>query len=138
MKAPIWAWAALPVNMVSIICVISEASRSSRRMIFLSFSVNMTAFLLLGQVDKIAQDAFADGGHDGFRVKLDAFGGVRCMPEAHDFTVLGFRGDFQAGRQVLPGYGQRMIAHGGKGLLDVMEQATAVGRNGRGLAVHDG
>ena len=47
----------------------------------------------IDHIDEISQQPFADGGHDGFRMKLDSFGEVNRVAQPHDFTIVRLGGD---------------------------------------------
>src|SRR6185295_6080974 len=81
---------------------------------------------LLGALEKISQQRVAMLGEDGFRMKLDAFHRQLAMANAHDFAVVGGRGDRKAcgHRRALDR--ERMVAGGGERRRQLGEYAVAV------------
>ena len=88
------------------------------------------------QVQEVLQDLPPVLGEDALRMKLHAPDRELLVPHAHDFTLLGLRGDLQAVGHAGALDDQGMVAGGGEGIGHALEQVLAVMLNERGLAVH--
>ncbi len=53
-----------------------------------------------GDPQEIPQQSLAHRRHNRFRMKLDAFGGMRMVPKTHDFAVIRFGSDGQTIRKI--------------------------------------
>ena len=69
-------------------------------------------------------------------MKLHAPDGKFPVLHAHDFALVGFRRDFQAGGQGVALDDERMIARGRKRIGHALEQVQAVVFDERGFAMH--
>ena len=87
--------------------------------------------------DKVSDEAFSHHGHDGFRMKLNALGGVFQMAKAHDLSIIGSCRHRQALGQGLFRHCKGVVAHGGKGFFDPFEDELFIPRHHGGFAVHD-
>ena len=70
-------------------------------------------------------------------MELDAVDRKFAMAQAHDFMLLGPRGDFENRGKCLPLHKERMVAGGLEGRRNPGEDAGAVVMNRRGLPVHE-
>ncbi|VTR66459.1 hypothetical protein DESC_480169 [Desulfosarcina cetonica] len=100
------------------------------------FSLSSSIVDCGNHLQKIAQQPLAHRGHDRFGMELDTFGGVRAMPQPHDFAVIGRGGDLEAVGQARRFHRQAVVAHGLERRLDPLENPLPVGGNHGGLAMH--
>ncbi len=70
-------------------------------------------------------------------MKLDPLHGPSPVPEPHDLPFLRLRADLQAVREGFPLHDERVVAPGGKGAGEPLEDRPPVVEDRGGLAVHD-
>ena len=71
-------------------------------------------------------------------MKLNSFGcGIFFVSDAHNFSVVGFRGNFQTFREIFPGDGQRVIAHGLEGFVNALIDHFSIPVDHGCLAMHE-
>ena len=70
-------------------------------------------------------------------MELDAVDRKFAMAQAHDFLLLGPRGDFENRGKCLPLHEERMVARGLEGRRQPGEDSGAVVMDRRGLSVHE-
>jgi hypothetical protein len=70
-------------------------------------------------------------------VKLDAFREMPTMAQAHNFPIFSLGANLQAWGQGIPVYGQGVVAHGPKWLIDPGKYPLPIRTYCGNLAVHE-
>ena len=87
-------------------------------------------------VQEVLEQVVTAFGQDGFGVELHALDGQRLVADAHDFAVVGPRGDVEAVGQRLALDGQRMVTGAGQRVGQALEDADILVVHRRNLTVH--